>query len=748
MASAPTELLAGPAAADPPKGLQRDDAARRLPPRLRTPALTAAVAAVLCFVTFYAKANVGQHLQSTVTVEIALTLGAGVLVALALVLAQARGDGLWSVALLLAFAILTAISIVWSVQPDASWDDANRMLAYAGVFAAAVALARLAPRRWTAVIGGVTLAAVIVCGYAVLTKVFPGSLAPHAVYARLEEPYGYWNATGLTAAMGAIGCMWLGARRTGHALLTALAYPAMGLVLLTLVLAYSRGALAALAVGVVVWLCVVPLRLRGCAVLIAGALGAAGVAAWDFSDHALSSEGVGLAERTNAGHELGALVLAMLLALSLVGIAIVFATGRRAPSMRMRQRAGALLAGLVVLAVIAFAAALAHSHRGFTGSISHAVSSLTNPNARTPPNTPGRLTAVASVRARYWKEALQVFQAHPWLGAGAEGYQTARLRYRRAPLVVTHAHGFVVQTLADLGVVGLALALALLAAWLAAAGRATHPLDRRWSAWRAWLPRTSERPGWRRTSDGPGLYTAERVALLSMLALVVVFGVHSLVDWTWYVPGNACAALLLAGWLAGRGEIGAPALAGPAGAVTEPDAAGDPRERAPRPPRKPARNARLALAALVIVGALLAAWSQWQPRRAEDARLQALEVVAKDPAAALADARTAVSRDPLSAEALVTLAQVQQLAGQPAQARATLAKAVSEQPSNPQTWLALARYDLNREPRAALHELQAAIYLDPESIAPEMLARKDAEAREGIEIYNDYVQTLRATGAQ
>ena len=44
-----------------------------------------------------------------------------------------------------------------------------------------------------------------------------------------------------------------------------------------------------------------------------------------------------------------------------------------------------------------------------------------------------------------------------------------------------------------------------------------------------------------------------------MLCLVVVFGVHSLVDWTWYVPGNACVALLCAGWLAGRGPLEATA---------------------------------------------------------------------------------------------------------------------------------------------------------------------------------------------
>ncbi len=43
--------------------------------------------------------------------------------------------------------------------------------------------------------------------------------------------------------------------------------------------------------------------------------------------------------------------------------------------------------------------------------------------------------------------------------------------------------------------------------------------------------------------------------MLSMLCLVVVFGAHSLIDWTWYVPGDACVALLCAGWLAGRGEL-------------------------------------------------------------------------------------------------------------------------------------------------------------------------------------------------
>jgi O-antigen ligase len=695
-------------------------------------------AGILCFVTFYAKG--GLNLESMTTTEMVLTLGSGVVAAGAILLTPAgrRLNGLWPVGLLLAFAVLAALSVVWSVAPDESWRDAGRMLAFSAFFGAAVLLVRLAPGRWPSVLGGVALGAVVVCGYALATKVFPGTLAPSISYARLQEPYGYWNAIGLTAAMGVICCMWLGARRAGHALLSALAYPAMGVLLLTLLLAYSRGALAALAIGLILWFAMVPLRLRGAAVLIVGMLGAGAVAAWDFSKPALSAENVPLSERAVAGHQLGALIVAMVLALALAGLAIGFFTGREAPSLTVRRNAGAALAALIVLAVIVFAGALAHSQRGFTGSISHAFDALTNPNAKPPANTPDRLTAVASVRARYWKEGFQIFDAHPALGAGAGGYQTARMRYRAETLEVRHAHGFIVQTLADLGLVGLVLALALLLSWLVAAGRATHPFNRRWTSWRAWLDiREGARPGWRRR---PETYTPERIGMLTMLCLVVVFGAHSLIDWTWYVPGDACVALLCAGWLAGRGPLDA-VLLGPSTAraarVPEPGLS-QPRRLLAAIER--AGYVRVSLAGAVLVAALLAAWSQWQPQRSEDARQQALALLAREPRAALDAANTAVSRDPLSAEALMTLAHVQPVGGEAALARATLQRAVRLQPSNPQTWLALGRYDLPRDPRSAVQELQAAIYLNPESIAPEALAKE----RQAVEIHNDYIQALRA----
>ncbi len=142
------------------------------------------------------------------------------------------------------------------------------------------------------------------------------------------------------------------------------------------------------------------------------------------------------------------------------------------------------------------------------------------------------------------------------------------------------------------------------------------------------------------------------------------------------------------------------------------------------------------------MAALLAMWTQFQPQHSEEARSQALELLAHNPAAALSAANTAVSRDPLSVEALFALASVEQASGHPALARATLQRAVRLQPSNPQTWLTLGRYDLTSDPAAALPEFQAAVYLNPQSIAPEAIANKQ---REAIEIYNDYVEAVRAS---
>jgi len=261
-----------------------------------------------------------------------------------------------------------------------------------------------------------------------------------------------------------------------------------------------------------------------------------------------------------------------------------------------------------------------------------------------------------------------------------------------------------------------------------------------------------------------------------MLCLVVVFGIHSLVDWTWYVPGDACVALLCAGWLAGRGPlepvtadgrplepVGAADADGqaatlPAGAPGLEDSDGlssgedDGRSR-PRSLRE-LNPLSAGIACAVIVASLLAAWVQWVPQSSENASQEALSLLASNPSRATAAARTAVARDPLSVQALFSLSTVQQATGETALARATLQHAVHLQPSNPETWLRLGQYDLAGErsgvaisaaeggAHVVVTELGAAIYLNPESIAPEAVADGNPEA---ISIQNDYVEALRAS---
>ena len=90
----------------------------------------------------------------------------------------------------------------------------------------------------------------------------------------------------------------------------------------------------------------------------------------------------------------------------------------------------------------------------------------------TAPGGPGRLTVASSSRGKYWRQAIDIFDAHQGLGAGAGTFGVARLRYRKDDLVARHAHGYLPQTAADLGLAGLLLSVLLTGAWLVAALRA------------------------------------------------------------------------------------------------------------------------------------------------------------------------------------------------------------------------------------------------------------------------------------
>ena len=660
--------------------------------------LAAGIALAIAIASFAAAG--GLRLERTTNVLIAAMLaGAALVVAAIIQRPWTRDAPLYGGGALLAFAVLaagTALSVIWSLAPSDSWIEATRTFAYLALFAAGMALVRLEPHGWPAVLVGVAGGCLIVCAWALLTKVFPASLASEETYARLREPFAYWNSVGLMAALGVPPLLWLAARRSGHAAANALAWPGIGLLLVCLMLSYSRGALVALLIGLALWFAVVPLRLRGTVALAAAVLGAGPLVAWAFSQDGLTTDRAPLAARVDAGHEFGALLLLMVALLLAAGLAIHFAAAQQPPTPHQRRLAGraalAVLALVPVLGLIALAAAPG----GVDGQVSKAWNQLTDPNAETPANTPDRLTATSSVRARYWSEALDIHATEPLLGTGAGAYATVRTRFRDDTLAVRHAHGYVVQTLADLGWAGLAVALIAAAAWLLAALRATGL-----------------------TRGDRGLpYDAERIGMLTLAVVVVVFGLHSAVDWTWFVPANAGVAMLCAGWVAGRGPLRA-RLEAPDG---PPVPAGPAWPHASRLARLGERVPPLrALAVIVVIAtALAAAWTAYQPVRAVHAGDAAFDRLDRgQPDAAANIARIATDRNPLAVDPLFELSAIEQARGRTDEAEAALERAVELQPANAEAWRQLGRLRLSvlNDPQAALDAFQAAYYLDPKSPA-------------------------------
>ena len=624
----------------------------------------------------------GVDLEPNTWAEVLLVVIAAALFVAAIAL-RARGPawGAITVALFAALSACTAVSIAWSVQPDNSWVEANRTASYLAAFAAALLLARLAPARWPAVVSAVAAPATVLSAYALLVKVFPATFDPGDLVGRVKAPFDYWNAVGLAAALGVPGCLWAGSR-TGARALRALCVPALSLLLTTIVLSYSRSALLAAIIGTVLWFVLVPLRLRAAATLACGAGGAAILTVWALSTHALTRDGASMTARITAGHGFGIVLVLVLVLATAVGFGAAFATDRLAFSAGTRHRIGTILIVAVALVPAAGLVSLATSSRGPTGEISHVWHRLTNSTEVTG-DVPGRLVKLGSSRSRYWSEAMRVGDHALLHGVGAGGYGIARTHYSVDPWIAGHAHSYVAETFADLGLIGIALSLALLVAWGLAAARTLRG-----------IPRTQDH------HEAGHDRTVEYAGMATLLCTVIVFGVSSAIDWTWFVPGTAVPALICAGWLAGRGPL-------------------HERIRLTRVPLRAIgdRPGPIFAAAGVALLTLLCVWAIWQPLASEDADAAAIAALgAGNGKAAVADAQRAIARDPVAVEPHYDLSAIYSSLGNETAAHAQLVDAIHLQPENPGTWLHLGLYDLQRQqPRRALAVLRKALNLDRSS---------------------------------
>jgi O-antigen ligase/polysaccharide polymerase Wzy-like membrane protein len=599
------------------------------------------------------------------------------------------------VGLLTAYACWSAASVLWSVAPDSSWIEANRVITYGLVVALGIAIGASHPRGLELVSRGFVLAALAVTIYALGQKIVPGlhvagvfDLNQTGPLPRLQEPLGYWNALAMFMVLGAPVALALTVD-SGRATAARLAWAcALGLIMITVPLTYSRGGLIALAVALAVAIGLGRERLRSVIWLVAIVLAALPAALVGLLLHQLGTANVPLGTREWAGAILAAVVLGGLGALVLAGRLLIAREARihvsasRGHALRLiaLTAAGALvMAGLL---------ALAFSSRGFTGTISHLWHGFTSTH-QTSNYDPQRLLSAASEnRWVWWKEAAAAVSARPWQGWGAGSFPVVHLLYRHDTLPVQQPHSVPLQFLAETGVVGAILGLG---AFLLLTIGATRMVRAR--------------------PAGP-----DRMLAAALLGAALGYGIHCLFDWDWNIPALSLPAFLFLGVVAGR-----PVVAGLGVVARRPRVrSGYPGPRPDRLPagvlaQRPSRRA-LALAGLTTCLCLFAVSVELPQLAADKARAALVAASSASPSAVRAaqvEAALASQLDPLSDSALLAEATVALHRSQPAAARVYMKQAVARDPSDPQAWQLLAQVEYGLRDPQWIVASQRAVDLDP-----------------------------------
>lgn len=426
----------------------------------------------------------------------------------ALIAPLPRARAGWAaVAALAALWAWTALSIGWAPLSDAAVADAQRLALYTGALLGAFLLLGPVAR---AVEPALAAGSLVVIGYGLAGRLLPGVIeqsASHTAFGRLEQPLTYWNATGALAAIGLVLTARLAGDATRPPWLRAGA--AAGAVPLSvgLALSFSRGAILTAIGGLALlcWLAPERAQLRSVALALAAAVPAIALA--------LLLDGVRALEGADGTRERQGLAMLALLAATMAAAALVARRPLPAGRMRRPRRLGvaaiaaALLAGLALLATA-------------------------DPRTGTPPTgaTASRVVSTDSNRYAYWHVALDQFADHPLRGDGSGAFRVAWRRERTVPEAAVDAHSLYVETLAELGLVGLALLVALFAAVAVCARRA---------------------------------YRATPAAAAGPVAALVVWALHTGLDWDWEMPGLTLVALALAGLLCSISEPARPAGSAP-----------------------------------------------------------------------------------------------------------------------------------------------------------------------------------------
>lgn len=408
--------------------------------------------------------------------------------------------------LLLGVALLawTGLSVLWTTSVESTAAEIARLIGYAGPLV--LILAFLGRDNWRPAAAGLSIALMVVPLVSLAARFAP-ELFPAESFARtyggerLGYPLEYWNALGCWAAMAVVaGSAWSAGLRTDIAhVASALVPPAAACLYLT----DSRGGVVAAVVGVLI-VCLLANRLTRTVLQVAVLTAGSALAIFVISTQETATVAFGS----------GGLVAA----LGTVGGAALAACGSIFLSRWSGSDSGLVSAagGLIVacLAAVAIASIVQNE-------------SLPDSSAPAPPgfdlsDAAENLTSLEGPRAEIFQSALGAFVSAPVLGIGpgSFGFWWTQDSPGSAPL--RDGHSLYLESLAELGFVGLLLLLGALAGLVRVA--------------------FAPRPELRRSRD--------RAASAAMIGCGAVFLVHASVDWLWEIPAvsvTGLAALAIAG---------------------------------------------------------------------------------------------------------------------------------------------------------------------------------------------------------
>jgi hypothetical protein len=476
--------------------------------------LATVATAVVVFWLAFDDATFGLVARSSLAIALWWVIGLGV--ALGLLQLPSR-RAFWGVAALLAaFAGWTGASMIWAASNERAFNELNRVSLYLAVFIVAGLLARYAaPSRWA---DGVALGIVGVAGLALAQRFFPdvfprGELGRYSEGPQLSYPLEYVNGLGIFLALS-LPLLLRAAVASPTSLGRAAALAPFPAVSAAIYLTSSRGAVIVATTGIVAFLALTPLRWATAGALGVALTGSAGAIAVLLARPAIVDEPLSRAAETQGPWA------ALLLAVLCVGTGLAYAAG------------GLLLRGRTPKPALGWATVVVALVLGVTG-VAAADPAETFDTFRKVPTAPGAqandytvrghlLSANSTGRWQFWKAAAEQFEAHPVVGDGAGSYEAWWAQHGSFTMFITDAHSLYLETLGELGIVGLALLLAPFVLGGAAA-----------------IQRTRE------AAD------PFRTACAALTACFIAYGVAAALDWMWELTIVAVVGLAALAWVLG-----------------------------------------------------------------------------------------------------------------------------------------------------------------------------------------------------